>query len=58
MYVTPHVQRTVKKCVLREHSDLHLKLWGIQNKDMWEISYDLQASDMYYKPALTNSVFN
>jgi hypothetical protein len=34
MYVTPHVQRTVKKCVLREHSDLHLKLWGIQIKDI------------------------
>jgi len=26
IYVTPHVQRTVKKCVLREHTDLHLKL--------------------------------
>jgi len=24
----------LKKCVLREHSDLHMKLWGIQNKDI------------------------
>lgn len=43
---------------LREHSDLHLKLQRFQNKDIWEIIYELQASDMYYKPALTNSVFN
>jgi hypothetical protein len=34
IYITPHFQRTITKCVLREHLDLHLKLWGIQNKDI------------------------